>query len=146
MFSLRAHAQQRRSKRNSTAGFAMRVLGKTMASSEAVPITQFHSRTIQLNTISMEEVGSVPWSSHVSILPKKGLVLVNHHVNSQQGQSQSVLPYNWKVLITDACLSGLGGAFQPLTVQETWSREEAKLINISVFCSNFSKFYQLLEA
>ncbi|CAJ0935493.1 unnamed protein product [Ranitomeya imitator] len=110
---------------------AMKVLGRMVATLEAIPFAQFHSRPLQQAILSQ-------WDRSVFSLdrPIKLSFRVRRSLNSWLtspliSQGRSFLPIHWQVVTTDASLLGWGAVFRHLTVQGRWSLRESSLpINV----------------
>ncbi|XP_069820999.1 uncharacterized protein [Dendropsophus ebraccatus] len=109
----------------------MRVLGKMVASMEAIPFAQFHSRPLQLFLLSRWD-RSLPSLDRRVKLPARLRQDLQWWLRSPSlSLGRSFLPVHWQIVTTDASLRGWGGVWNDLTVQGTWSAKEACLpINI----------------
>ncbi|CAJ0936025.1 unnamed protein product [Ranitomeya imitator] len=110
---------------------AMKVLGRMVATLEAIPFAQFHSRPLQQAILSQwdRSVFSLDRPIRLSFRVKRSL---NWWLTSPLiSQGRSFLPVHWQVVTTDASLIGWGAVFRHLTVQGRWSLQESALpINV----------------
>ncbi|CAJ0937887.1 unnamed protein product [Ranitomeya imitator] len=109
----------------------MKVLGRMVATLEAIPFAQFHSRPLQQAILSQwdRSVFSLDRPIRLSFRVKRSL---NWWLTSPLiSQGRSFLPVHWQVVTTDASLIGWGAVFRHLTVQGRWSPQESALpINV----------------
>ncbi|CAJ0925813.1 unnamed protein product [Ranitomeya imitator] len=110
---------------------AMKVLGRMVATLEAIPFAQFHSRPLQQAILSQwdRSVFSLDRPIKLSFRVRRSL---NWWLTSPLiSQGRSFLPVHWQVVTTDASLLGWGAVFHHLTVQGRWSLQESSLpINV----------------
>ncbi|CAJ0944457.1 unnamed protein product [Ranitomeya imitator] len=110
---------------------AMKVLGRMVATLEAIPFAQFHSRPLQQAILSQwdRSVFSLDRPIRLSFRVRRSL---NWWPTSPFiSQGRSFLPVHWQVVTTDASLIGWGAVFRHLTVQGRWSPQESSLpINV----------------
>ncbi|CAJ0961614.1 unnamed protein product [Ranitomeya imitator] len=110
---------------------AMKVLGRMVATLEAIPFAQFHSRPLQQAILSQwdRSVFSLDRPIKLSFRVRRSL---NWWLTSPLiSQGRSFLPVHWQVVTTDASLLGWGAVFRHLTVQGRWSLQESSLpINV----------------
>ncbi|XP_044151545.1 nuclear pore complex protein Nup155 [Bufo gargarizans] len=109
----------------------MRVLGRMVASFEAIPYSQFHSRDLQMFILSRWDKSPEGLDRLVRLPPQIRLDLSWWLLPRTVSLGQSFLPPSWRVITTDASLSGWGAVFESLTVQGLWSVQESSLqINV----------------
>lgn len=105
----------------------MSLLGRMVSSFEAIPYAQFHSRALQQNILSAWSRKMQALDSCMIITPKARGSLVWWLVDQNLIQGRSLLPLSWKVVTTDASLSGWGAVMESSTVQRKWTLKEQGL-------------------
>ena len=109
----------------------MRTLGLMVASLEAIPYAQFHTRPLQRLILSRWDKSPLGLDSRVRLPPRVRASLSWWLSPPNLGSGRSFLPVVWTIVTTDASLSGWGGVLKDQTVQGVWSAEESRLpINI----------------
>ncbi|XP_041435826.1 uncharacterized protein LOC121399363 [Xenopus laevis] len=114
---------------NTSARFAMRVLGSMVATIEAVPFAQFHLRELQWNILTQWNRTNL--SQRIVLLPKTKVSLTWWLNCNNLSKGRNLADPQWQTLTTDASLKGWGAVFGTLTAQGIWSSAETQLpINI----------------
>ncbi|CAJ0967875.1 unnamed protein product [Ranitomeya imitator] len=112
---------------------AMKVLGKMLATLEAIPFAQFHSRPLQQAILSQWNRSIFSLDRPIRLSPQAKQSLNWWLTSPLVSQGRSFLPVPWQVVMTDASLLDWGAVFRHLTVQSRWSTQEATLsINVLV--------------
>ena len=119
------------SKREPTIRLCMRLLGKLVATFEAVPYAQSHTRVLQAAILSAwsKRPQALEFPLPLSSRVRQSLCWWLDPQNLLKGKSFS--PVTWKIVTTDASLKGWGAILDGCTHQGTWAQEESQLpINI----------------
>ncbi|CAJ0942993.1 unnamed protein product [Ranitomeya imitator] len=110
---------------------AMKVLGRMVATLEAIPFAQFHSRPLQQAILSQWNRSVSSLDRPIRLSPRVKRSLYWWLTSPLMSQGRSFLPVHWQVVTTDASLLGWGAVFCHLTVQGRWSTQESALpINV----------------
>ncbi|CAJ0939180.1 unnamed protein product [Ranitomeya imitator] len=110
---------------------AMKVLGKMVATLEAIPFAQFHSRPLQQAILSQWDRSVFSLDRPIRLSSRVKWSLYWWLTSPLISQGRSFLPVHWQVVTTDASLIGWGAVFRHLTVQGRWSSQESTLpINV----------------
>ncbi|XP_040270849.1 uncharacterized protein LOC120986377 [Bufo bufo] len=109
----------------------MRVLGLMVASFEAIPYAQFHTRPLQQMILALWDKTSRGLDAPVRLSRQVRASLPWWQSSLNLSSGRSFLPFSWTIVTTDASLIGWGGVLRNLTVQGVWSTEESRLpINV----------------
>ncbi|CAJ0954016.1 unnamed protein product [Ranitomeya imitator] len=109
----------------------MRVLGKMVATIEAVPFAQFHLRPLQRAILSAWNKNPLSLNRNFRLSFQTRQALAWWLNSSSLLRGKPFPPTNWLVVTTDASLLGWGAVFFHHTAQGRWSPRESELpINI----------------
>lgn len=125
--ALRELVQLVKAKRQPPIRLCMRLLGKMVASFEAVPFAQFHSRELQHAILSAwnKKVQALDLPMSLSRSVRQSLCWWLVPRNLLKGKS--FVPVTWQVVTTDASLLGWGAVLGGLSLQGKWSASERSL-------------------
>lgn len=109
----------------------MRLLGKLVATFEAVPYAQIHSRRLQRAILTAWDKRLQALDLPISLPYAVRQSLCWWLVTKNLLKGRSFNPPSWRIVTTDASLSGWGAVLDDLTLQGKWSRAESALpINV----------------
>ncbi|KAE8617332.1 hypothetical protein XENTR_v10009038 [Xenopus tropicalis] len=112
------------SKPRHTVGFCMRVLGVMVSTIEAVPFAQYHLRELQWNILSAWKQKSLHQEIRLTHQARVSWWLRSDRLLTGKPLGEN----SWRLLTTDASLSGWGAVLENHPAQGQWSPEERTLL------------------
>ncbi|XP_063809669.1 uncharacterized protein LOC135026146 [Pseudophryne corroboree] len=108
-----------------------RVLGKMMATYEAIPFCRFHARTFQWDLLDKWSVSHLQIQQKISLSPRARVSLLWWLQSAHLLEGRRFGIQDWVLVTTDASLRGWGAVTQGRNFQGIWSSQEACLhINV----------------
>ncbi|CAJ0958249.1 unnamed protein product [Ranitomeya imitator] len=131
-----------------TIRFAMKILGKMVATIEAVAFAQLHLRPLQQALLDNWDRSISSLDHPCPLSPRVRQSLVWWTLGPSLLQGKSFLPIRWLVVTTDASLLGWGAVFLHHSAQGRWTVRESKLpiniLEIRAIRLALSRFHALL--